>query len=328
MNKKIVYTDILKDSNKVILSSLTNIILPITLILFLILCIFVLISNADENRTDFTGFNTAAVGDWACNDDTQNTVKNIITKKPELVLALGDLSYQKSSDCWFKIISSLDNVTEIVRGDHDNDARMAQYMKHFKMSKEFYSFNDKNIHFLIMSTEAPYEVNSEQFQFVKTDLENVSTDSNIRWTIVAYHQPAYTSPTDCKGCSPRVMLREIYHPLFDKYGVDLVLQAHDHNYERTYPISFNRQDSDEPKIVNNNENNYNFTTDDPHGIVFATVGTGGGELNLFDGKAPYVAKQYRGFGFLNINLANNGKRLSCTFIANNGTSYDEFTINK
>ena len=64
----------------------------------------------------------------------------------------------------------------------------------------------------------------------------------------------------------------------------MVLQAHDHNYERTYPISFNRQDSDESKIVNNNENNYNFTTDDPHGIVFATVGTGGGELNLFDGK--------------------------------------------
>ena len=61
-------------------------------------------------------FNIAAVGDWACNDNTQNTAKNIMTKKPEVVLALGDLSYQKSPDCWFEIVSPLDNVTTIVRG--------------------------------------------------------------------------------------------------------------------------------------------------------------------------------------------------------------------
>jgi hypothetical protein len=268
------------------------------------------------------------VGDWACNDNTQNTVRNIITKKPELVLALGDLSYQRSPDCWFKIILPLENITEIVRGDHDNDARMAQYMQHFKMDKEFYSFNHKYIHFLIMSTEAPYEMNSRQYQFVKSDLEIASTNSDILWTIIAYHQAAYNSPTNCKGCSSRVMLREIYHPLFDKYGVDMVLQAHDHNYERTYPILFNGQHSDEPKMANTDKNNYNFTTDNPHGVLFATVGTGGGELNFFNGKAPYVANQYRGFGFLNIDLANNAKSLICTFIANNGTTYDKFTISK
>jgi hypothetical protein len=127
------------------------------------------------------------------------------------------------------------------------------------------------------------------------------------------------------------MLREVYHPLFDKYGVDLVLQAHDHNYERSYPILFNRQNSEEPIIATKNQNNYNFNShnpDNPHGTIFATVGTGGGELNLFEGKAQYIAKQYRGFGFLNIDLVNDGNSLSCTFIANNGTTYDEFTINK
>ena len=306
------------------------IVLPILLSLP-ILSIFVPISNAAESGLDRIGFNIAAVGDWACNDNTQNTVKNIMTKNPELVLALGDLSYQKTPDCWFEIVSPLDNVTTIVRGDHDSDARMAQYMQHFNMSKEFYSFNQKNIHFLIMSTETPYEMNSEQYQFVKSDLENVSSRSDIKWIIVAYHQPAYTSPTDCNGCSPRVMLREVYHPLFDKYGVDLVLQAHDHNYERSYPILFNRQDSEEPTIADRNKNNYNFNTlnpDNPHGTIFATVGTGGGELNLFEGKAPYIAEQYRGFGFLNIDLVNHDNSLSGTFIANNGTSYDEFTISK
>ena len=84
-------------------------------------------------------------------------------------------------------------------------------------------------------------------------------------------------------------------------------------------------------MVNKNEDNYNFNNDNrdnPHGIIFATVGTAGGELNLFEGKAPYIAKQYRGFGFLNIDLVNDGNSLSFTFIANNGTLNQEFTISK
>jgi len=124
------------------------------------------------------------------------------------------------------------------------------------------------------------------------------------------------------------MLREIYHPMFDKYGVDLVLQAHDHSYERSYPISYNNEDSGSPIIANKNENNYNYSISSSHGIVFATVGTGGGELHIFQGKAPYVVKQYRGFGFLNIDVINNGTRLSCTFVANDGTLHDHFTIDK
>jgi hypothetical protein len=273
-------------------------------------------------------FNIAAVGDWACNDNSQNTLKNIVSKKPELIIALDDLSYQRTAECWFDLISSVDNITRIVRGDHDNDFRMSQYMQHFNMSKEFYSFNNGNIHFLIMSTEIPYELGSEQYEFVKSDLENASTNSTIDWIITAYHQPAYISQNDCKGCSPRVTLRELYHPLFDKYNVDLVLQAHNHNYERSYPILYNSKDSENPLIVNSNKNSYNYDIDNSHGVIFATVGTGGGELNNFEVKVPYVVTQHRGFGFLNIELTNNGTRLNSTFYANDGTLPDHFTIDK
>ena len=37
-----------------------------------------------------TDFNFAAVGDWECNPNTADTIKNIQNKDPELVLALGD----------------------------------------------------------------------------------------------------------------------------------------------------------------------------------------------------------------------------------------------
>jgi predicted phosphodiesterase len=203
-------------------------------------------------------FNVAAVGDWGCNDNSKNTLKNISSKKPELIIALGDLSYQRTAECWLEIISSVDNITSIVRGDHDNDFRTSQYMKHFNMSSEFYSFNHFNIHFVIMSTELPYELGSKQYEFVKSDLENTLTNSSIKWIIIAYHQPAYISPNDCQGCSPRVTLREVYHSLFDGYNVDLVLQAHSHNYERSYPILYNNKDSENPIIVNPNNNYYNY----------------------------------------------------------------------
>jgi predicted phosphodiesterase len=273
-------------------------------------------------------FNVAAVGDWGCNDNSKNTLKNILNKKPEIILALGDLSYQRTAECWIEIISSVDNITSIVRGDHDNDFRTSQYMEHFNMSSEFYSFNHFNIHFMIMSTELPYELGSKQYEFVKSDLENVLTNSSINWIIIAYHQPAYISSNDCQGCSPRVTLREVYHPLFDSYNVDLVLQAHSHNYERSYPILYNNDDSENPIIVNSSKNNYNYDINKFHGTIFATVGTGGAELHNFELRAPYIASQHRGFGFLNLELTNNGTRLNSTFYDNNGTISDHFIIDK
>jgi predicted phosphodiesterase len=273
-------------------------------------------------------FNVAAVGDWGCNDNSKNTLKNILNKKPEIILALGDLSYQRTAECWIEIISSVDNITSIVRGDHDNDFRTSQYMEHFNMSSEFYSFNHFNIHFMIMSTELPYELGSKQYEFVKSDLENALTNSSINWIIIAYHQPAYISSNDCQGCSPRITLREVYHPLFDSYNVDLVLQAHSHNYERSYPILYNNDDSENPIIVNSSKNNYNYDINKFHGSIFATVGTGGAELHNFELRAPYIATQHRGFGFLNLELTNNGTRLNSTFYDNNGTISDHFIIDK
>ena len=295
---------------------------------YLLFCIGLSLLPMIPQYTYSSLFNVAAVGDWGCNDNSKNTLKNISSKKPELILALGDLSYQRTAECWLEIISSVDNITSIVRGDHDNDFRTSQYMKHFNMSSEFYSFNQLNIHFLIMSTELPYELGSNQYEFVKSDLENTSTNSSIKWIIIAYHQPDYISPNDCQGCSPRVTLREVYHSLFDGYNVDLVLQAHSHNYERSYPILYNNKDSENPIIVNPNNNYYNYDINKFHGTVFATVGTGGAELHNFEQKVPYIVTQHRGFGFLNLELTNNGTRLNSTFYDNNGTVSDHFIIDK
>lgn len=66
------------------------------------------------------GFNFAVVGDMDCSPMTEKIINDINNKTPKLILALGDLSYQRSNpDCWFKLISPIESKTKIVLGDHD-----------------------------------------------------------------------------------------------------------------------------------------------------------------------------------------------------------------
>jgi Calcineurin-like phosphoesterase len=272
-------------------------------------------------------FNFAAAGDWGCTPDTTDTLKNIIDHDPEFVLALGDLSYEDNAKCWLDIISPVANKTMIAFGNHDTDSptKLRDYMDFFGLKGQYYSFNFQNVHFTVMSTELPYEDGSAQYNFVNNDLSKVSLNPDIDWIVVYYHSLAYTSPANIgKGNSAEKELRDTYHPLFVKYGVDLVLQAHNHNYQRSFPIIYNNDNSTNPIITDTNKNNYH----DPKGMVFGTIGTGGAELYSLTGQAPYTAIQYVGFGFLNVDVINDGTTLIGKFIANDGTIKDQFTLTK
>jgi hypothetical protein len=279
-------------------------------------------------------FNFAAVGDWGCTSNTNKTVNNIVGKNPELVLALGDYSYNTTSDdCWFKIVKPIEDKMKIEIGNHDHLGlgQIYRYINHFRLIEQYYSFDYRNIHFLALSTEIPFTVNSAQYNFVKNDLSKAASDPNIDWIIVYYHRPMYTIPSTH---SASALLRSTYHPLFEQYGVDLVLQGHNHNYQRTYPIIFNSTRPKHPIETSTNKTTY---TDPDEGQIFATVGTGGAELYPFkdqkDSKIEnnnhyYYAKQYIGYGILNVDITNNGKTLTGKFYSNNGTIIDQFTITK
>jgi hypothetical protein len=64
-------------------------------------------------------------------------------------------------------------------------------------------------------------------------MEPLLRDNPNRWTVVAYHHPMY-SMRDGRDNPP---LRDHWKPLFDRYGVDLVLQGHDHAYGRGHNVA-------------------------------------------------------------------------------------------
>ncbi len=139
------------------------------------------------------------------------------------------------------------------------------------------------------------------------------------------HIPLYTSPNTCaeRTCAGDKSLRDTYHTLFDKYGVDLVLEGHVHNYQRSYPIKYNQQDPSKPFITSSSKNTYN----NPVGEIYAIVGTGGVNLHGLSGKSAFMASQQDSkFGVLDFHF--NGDKLDAAFVSNDGKIMDQFSITK
>ncbi len=175
--------------------------IPVISSLILVSSIVIPFGLIDFNNQVYglSDFNIDSVGDWGCNSNTKSTVNNIKGKSPELVLALGDYSYQPTATCWLNTISSIKGITKINIGNHENDADedLNKYLSSFGLSKQYYSYNFQNVHVLTMATEISFSTSSAQYNFVKNDLAAASTNPNIKWIIVNYHSAMYTSPNTC-----------------------------------------------------------------------------------------------------------------------------------
>ena len=150
--------------------------------------------------------------------------------------------------------------------------------------KQYYAFNYQNIHFLVLSTETDYAVGTPHYNFAQNDLQSAGSDPAHPWIIVSFHRVPYLSPNTT--LSPSTSVRKVYHPLFQQYGVDLVLDGHMHAYERSYPLKFNSANPGSPIIETTGTNNYN----DPVGQIFATAGTGGQSHHNFPSKGLSICR--------------------------------------
>ncbi|MEM9704141.1 MAG: metallophosphoesterase family protein, partial [Planctomycetota bacterium] len=70
--------------------------------------------------------------------------------------------------------------------------------------------------------------NEQQAEQVPWLRETLRTNPQ-RWTVVTFHHPLYNS----KAGRDNPELRAAWQPVFDEFGVDLVLQGHDHTYARS-----------------------------------------------------------------------------------------------
>jgi hypothetical protein len=73
-----------------------------------------------------------------------------------------------------------------------------------------------------------------QTRWLEETLAAARRNPGIDWVVVQMHQDALSSTRNGNGCDKGI--RETWLPLFDRYGVDLVLCGHDHDYERSWPV--------------------------------------------------------------------------------------------
>jgi hypothetical protein len=145
-----------------------------------------------------------------------------------------------------------------------------------------YSYDYGDAHFLCLDSNLYVDPTDAALQaWIKRDL--LSTDA--AWKIVVYHHPAYNVGFD----HYREQHMRVLSPLFEQFGVDLVLNGHEHNYQRSRPLRFEPNGEGSARNLGRGDRLVpgKFTVDrrfdgksvtKPDGIIYIVTGAGGNDL--------------------------------------------------
>jgi hypothetical protein len=109
-----------------------------------------------------------------------------------------------------------------------------------------YAFRYGNVGFISLdSNDVSYEIPANfgysagsQLRWLEAILARYRRDrSGVDFIVVYFHHCAF-STSNAHGSEGGV--RELWVPLFDRYAVDLVINGHNHSYERTLPLRAGR----------------------------------------------------------------------------------------
>ncbi|MDA0772532.1 MAG: metallophosphoesterase family protein [Cyanobacteria bacterium] len=197
--------------------------------------------------------------------------------------------------------------------------------------KAYYSFNDAQVHFIVLDSYDSYwedlkadrsnlgkawtsksTAQNSMIEWLKQDL---AINKNADWTIVAYHHPAYaTNDDDINEGVWQDWMKTNIVPLLEKHKVDLVLNGHVHNYQRSYQLA-------DFKVVSKNKDKYQKGL----GTIYTILGCSGQSYKEADtSELIYQAFAKEGSILLKINP----KELDLKFISIDGTILDKFKIVK
>ncbi|OMF29426.1 metallophosphoesterase [Paenibacillus sp. FSL H8-0548] len=181
----------------------------------------------------------------------------------------GDLTEEPSDEqAWTHLFAKASKwITQVpfmpVTGNHDEvDGQAERFAAHFNLPENGaegsitgtnYSFDYGTVHFVFLNTESNIK---EQTKWLEADLE--STDKP--WKVVAVHEGPYGGNTNKKV--------KKWIDVFDEFEVDLVLQGHNHEYSRSYPLRSGEIVGDGESPVQNRE-----------GTVYVVTNTSGQKFN-------------------------------------------------
>ena len=226
-----------------------------------------------------------------CPGGNQEATALLLDRMPGTVFTTGDNlngtppTFQNYLECYGPSWGRHLARTRPSPGNHDYDyPGPSTYFSYFGAAPGpdglgFYSYDVSGWHVVSLNSQISMRPGSAQYQWLEQDLSS----NTATCTVAYFHYPLFSSSLN----GPTAAVRDLWHILYDR-GVDVVINGHDHVYER-----FGPQDPDG-------------RADPVRGIRQFTVGTGGASLYGF--AAPRANSEVRGsvHGVLKLTLQAGG----------------------
>lgn len=240
----------------------------------------------------------------------------------DLALHVGDVAYPKSSyqllhDRFFAFYEEWLRRRPIYLaiGNHEDYASGGKpYLDLFALPENganprypdhrerYYSFDYGPVHFIALDTQLAMggARRQEQLNWLVADLEATTQP----WRIVFFHIPVYGS----SDFSSDLGMRAALQPIFERYGVQLVLAGHEHDYARGAPW-------------------YEGATHSP--VMHVVSGGGGASLNE-PTPGSWLVRWARAYHYLLLSVSNCAPVSSCELtlqaIDDHGVQLDSFRL--
>ena len=185
-----------------------------------------------------------------------SVIDTIISRQPHFdLLALGgDLVQEAADNFWQEAMYDIDSIRQTtpvinIPGNHEYfkglpvslERRFSLVFSYFLDSEighdedspwsgsQVFTTTLANVQFFCLdgNRELPYLISQRSW------LEEQLQQSTARWKIVLIHQPLFS----IRNSNNNLIQRYVFADLLSEYGVDLVLQAHEHAYSRYFEAS-------------------------------------------------------------------------------------------
>ena len=168
----------------------------------------------------------------------QGVLEEIVPFAPDVIGHAGDTVQNGGvlaewQTQWFDPFAGAQNLGQstpvlVARGNHDSNFPPALAYHWLPGNGFWYAETIGNVRFVFLSS---FAISPPQDAFLAAELASPAAQS-AEFRVVLFHHPPYTNLWDQPGYDGEPHQRDVWVPILEQYGVDLVISGHAHCYER------------------------------------------------------------------------------------------------
>ena len=243
------------------------------------------------------GFKFVAYGDNRTQPKVHASVLAKMSEfKPDFVVQTGDqVANGDNEDQWaefWQIAGKALSETAYYPSLGNHERHGAPYFRYFEVPAE-YSFDYGDVHFVALDSNRPATEYDAQSAWLDKDL---AAHQNAKWRIVFFHHTVHTCVAMPDRRAQSAERAERLEPIFAKEHVQLVINGHDHDYQRHVA----------------------------HGITYLVTGGGGAPLYDVTPDTPFIKKTKKAHHYCELTV--NGDTISVRAVEPDGNVIEAFSI--